>query len=98
MCRWSWDICGMAGTVLAPIWPGYGDALGAPQGGGDAGVGDVLAVVEAFRVDAEQYFDTVPGPLGHAGRGDASRQPERYRRVAQVIGATGQGRGDLGGS
>ena len=40
-----------------------------PQGCVDAGVGGVLAVIEAFGVDAEQDFDAVPGPLGDPWRG-----------------------------
>ncbi len=56
-----------------------------------ARVGDVVAVVEALRVDAEQDFDAVPGPLGDPWRGHPGRQPERYGRVAQVIGTSGQG-------
>src|SRR6266516_2146991 len=85
-CRWSWDICGMPRTGLACIWPGLrGAASSVPQGGIYACVGNVLAVVEALGVDAEQDFDAVPGPLGYAGRGHACGQPERYRCVAQVV-------------
>lgn len=40
------------------------------------GVGDRLAVVQAFGVDAQKDFDTVPGPLGNSRRGDTGRQPE----------------------
>ena len=69
---------------------------GAAEGSVYAGVSDVFPVVEAFGVDAEQDFDAVPGPLGDLCRGDSGVQPERYRRVAQVVGASGQGRGDLG--
>ena len=39
----------------------------------------------------------MPGPLGDAGRGHARSQPERYGCVAQVVRASGEGRGDLGG-
>jgi hypothetical protein len=35
------------------------------QGVGDAPLGDVLLVVDALGVDAEQHFDAVPGPLGY---------------------------------
>jgi hypothetical protein len=68
---------------------------GIPQGGIYARVGDVLAVVEALGVDAEQDFDAVPGALGDSGRGNSGGQPERYGRVAQVVGTTSQRRGDL---
>src|SRR5215471_11015070 len=95
-CRWSWDICGMARTSVAYIWPGPGATSSIPQGCVYPSVGDVVAVVEALGVDAEQDFDAVPGPLGDAGRGHARSQPERYRCVAQVVGAASEGRGDLG--
>ena len=71
-------------------------ASGIPQGGVYPRVGDVLAVIEALGVDAEQDFDAVPGPLGDPWRRHPGRQPERYRRVTQVVGPSGQGRGDLG--
>ena len=67
------------------------------QGGVYAGIGDVIAVVEAFGVDAEQDLDAVHRPLGDPGRGDPGRQPEGYGCVAQVVGPTGQGGGNLGG-
>jgi len=60
-------------------------------------VGDVLAVVEALGVDAEQDFDAVPSPLGHARCGHASSQPERYRCVAQVEGRPARGEATWGG-
>ena len=48
---------------------------GISQSGVNAGVGDVLAVIAALGVDAEQDFDAVPGPLSDPGRGDSGRQP-----------------------
>jgi hypothetical protein len=69
-----------------------------PQGVVYAGVGGVVAVVEALGVDAEQDFDAVPGSLGDAGRGDSGGKPEGYSRVTQVVRASGQGRDDLSGS
>ena len=46
---------------------------GIPQSGVDAGVGDVLAVVEALGVDAQEHFHAVSGPLGDPWRGDTGR-------------------------
>ena len=34
-----------------------------------AGIGDVVAVIEALGIDPKQYFDTVPGALGYTRRG-----------------------------
>lgn len=48
---------------------GASDASGGQERAVDPGVGGVLAVVQALGVDAEQDFDAVPGPLGHAGSG-----------------------------
>jgi hypothetical protein len=64
-CRigYTWD--GSAGSCLAP----WDEASGVPQGGVYARVGDVLAVIEALGVDAEQHFDAVPRSVGHSGWG-----------------------------
>jgi hypothetical protein len=55
------------------------------------GVGGLLAVVEALGVDAEQDFDAVSCSLGDALRRDSGGQPQGHGRVAQVVGASGQG-------
>ena len=60
-------------------------------------VGDLLAVVQAFGIDAEQNFDAVPGPLGHVGGRDSRLEPQRHCRVAKVVGTPGERRGDLRG-
>jgi hypothetical protein len=94
---YTWDgfreIRGTSGLVGQAVpesghgpWDG---ASGIPQGGIYARVGDILAVIQAFGVDAEQDFDAVPGSLGDAGRRYPGGQPERYGRVAQIVGTTG---------
>ncbi len=60
------------------------------QGRVYAGVGDVVTVVEALGIDPEQHFDAVPGAFGDPRRGHPRAQPQRYSRVAQVVGASGQ--------
>ena len=94
---WGCVVAGRSGSRGLPGPVGW-RASGVPQGGVDARVGDVLAVIKALGVNAEQDFDAAPGPLGDPWRGHPGCQPERYRRVAQIVGATGQGRGDLDGS
>ena len=79
VCRWSRDIRGMGFTELRTM-----------EGRVYAGVGDVVAVIEALGVDPEQHFDAVPGPLGDARRRDSRAQPQRYSRVTQVVGSPGQ--------
>ena len=54
-----------AGSRLAP----QDDASGVPQGGVYARAGDVVAVIVALGVDAEQHLDAAPRSLGHLGRG-----------------------------
>jgi hypothetical protein len=67
-----------------------GVSLGLERGV-DALVGDLLAIVEALGVDAEQYFDAVPGPFGDAWRRHPGGQPQRYGRMAQVVGRPARG-------
>ena len=55
-----------------------------------AGVGDVVTVIETLGVDPKQHFDAVPSAFGDPGRRYPRAQPQRYRRVAQVVGAPGQ--------
>jgi hypothetical protein len=55
-----------------------------------AGVGDVVTVVEALGVDPKEHFDAVPSAFGDPGRGNPRAQPQRHRRVAQVVGPPGQ--------
>ena len=71
----------MMNTVAASLSSGVRVPLGL-QRSVDARVGDVLAVVEALGVDAEQDFDAVPGPLGDIGSGDSGVEPEGHCRVA----------------
>jgi len=54
------------------------------------GVGDALAdgagvAVDAVSVDLEQDRDAVPGAAGGLGSGDPGVQPERHRRMPQVV-------------
>jgi hypothetical protein len=67
-----------------------GRASGDQERGVDALVGDGLAVIEAFGVDAEQDFDAVPGPFGDPGRGYSGVEPQRDRCVPQVVRSSGQ--------
>ena len=53
--------------------------------------------VDAVGVDLEQYRDTVPGAAGDLGRRHPGVQPQRYRRVPQVIRAPTERRLVLGG-
>jgi hypothetical protein len=61
--------------------------------------GDPYAVeaMGAARVDAAEYLDAVPGPDGDLGVGDAGVEPAGDTRVAQVVGAFHQRRGELFG-
>ena len=79
---------GLVGQAVFPAGPVLRDeASGIPQRGVYAGVGGVLAVVEAFGLDAEQDFDAVPRTLGNIGGGDSCVEPEGHCRMAQVVGA-----------
>jgi hypothetical protein len=59
-----------------PAWE-LGWASGVPQCSIYPGVGDRLAVIQAFGVDAQKDFDTVPGPLGDSRRGDTGKDAPR---------------------
>ena len=70
--------------------------LGA-EGVGDALVGGIGLPVDAVGVDLQQDRDAVPGPAGDLGRGHPGVQPQRHRRVPQVVGAPAERRPVLGG-
>lgn len=63
----------------------------------DPAVSDPVLALHALRVDAQQDFDAVTGPLGDLGGRDAAVKPQGYRGVPQVVGAGGKRRGDLFG-
>ena len=63
---------------------------------GDALVGCVGLAVDAVGVDLQQDRDAVPGAAGDLGRGHPGVQPQRHRRVPQVIGAAAERRPVLG--
>jgi hypothetical protein len=62
---------------------------------GDPHLRVLFAVVEDWRVDAQQDIDAVPCPFGHLGRRDAGAQPQRDRCMPEVVGATSKWGGDL---
>ena len=62
----------------------------------DARLRDLILAIDALGVDPEEDIHTVPGPLGDLGGRDPGAQPSRYGRVAQVVRALGQRRGELG--
>jgi hypothetical protein len=58
--RYSWDIRGMAAS------PSPGSVM-VLERGIDSLVGHRLALVQALGIDAQEYLDTVPSPLGYVG-------------------------------
>jgi len=79
------DACSVSSSSPG-VWLGVADAKG---------VGDALAVggglaVDAVGVDLEQDRDAVPGAAGDLGGGHPGVQPERHRRVPQVVGAAAE--------
>jgi hypothetical protein len=48
-------------------------------------VGDLTLAVDALGVDAKEDVDAVAGPLGDLGSVHASVEPERYRRMPEVV-------------
>ena len=71
--------------------------LGGAKGVGDALVGGISLPVDAVGVDLQQDGDAVPGPAGDLGGGHPGVQPQRHRRVPQVVGTPPQRRPVLGG-
>ena len=69
---------------------GAGLGLGGAEGVGDALVGGVGLPVDAVGVDLQQDRDAVPGAAGDLGRGHPGVQPQRHRRVPQVVGAAAE--------
>ena len=74
--------------------PGTGSGLGlsGAEGVGDALVGGISLPIDAVGVDLQQDGDAVPGPAGDLSRGDPGVQPQRHRRVPQVIRAAAERR------
>src|SRR5712691_4218777 len=60
------------------------------QPSADALIGYLLVAVDAVSVDAQEHIHAVTGPAGDGRRGDASVQPERRRRVPQVVWSASQ--------
>jgi hypothetical protein len=60
-------------------------------------VGGVGLPVDAVGVDLEQDGDAVPGAAGGLGRGYPGVEPQRDRRVAQVVGSAAKRGTLLGG-
>jgi hypothetical protein len=50
----------------------------------DASVGEVLAVIDALGVDAEQHLHTVTGAFGYLGSGYSGVEPERHARTVSA--------------
>jgi hypothetical protein len=63
--------------------------LGA-EGVGDALVGGVSLCVDAVRVDLEQHGEAVPCTAGDLGGGHPRVEPQRHRRMPQVIRAAAE--------
>jgi hypothetical protein len=59
--------------------------------------GGLFRVGEALGADAEEDGDTVAGPFGDLGGGNACVEPSGQAGVAEVVGAFGEGWGFLGG-
>jgi hypothetical protein len=104
-CGWPWDMRGIntrparmhlpwSGNRTGGSWDQASDGV---QGGVDALVGDGLAVIETFGVDAKQDFHAVPRTSGHVGGGHSRIEPQGDGRVPQVVWPRGQWRGDLSG-
>jgi hypothetical protein len=53
----------------------------------DSPAGDLVMAWYAVGVDGEQDSHAVPGAGGDLGRGSAGGQPQRQRRVPQIVGA-----------
>jgi hypothetical protein len=66
--------------------------LGGAEGVGDALVGGVGLPVDAVGVDLAQDGDAVPSAAGDLSDGHPGVEPQRHRRVLQVIRAAAQRR------
>ena len=75
--------CLLAAVVIFTAGAGLG--LGGGEGVGDALVGGISLAVDAVGVDLEQDSDAVPGAAGDLGRRHPGVQPQRHRRVPQVV-------------
>ena len=75
---------------------GAGLRLCGAEGVGDPLVGGVSLPVDAVGVDLQQDGDAVPGAAGDLGGGHPGVEPQRDRRVPQVIRAAAQRRPVLG--
>jgi hypothetical protein len=51
-----------------------------------------IRAIKAFRVDVEQDFDGVAGPLGNCGRRDTSVESGGHGGMPQIVGCLGQHR------
>jgi hypothetical protein len=78
----------LAVAVLLAVKAALG-VLGA-EGASDALVGGVGLPVDAVGVDLQQDSDAVPGAAGQLGRRHPAVQPQRHRRVPQVIGTSAE--------
>jgi hypothetical protein len=78
---------GVVCTITSALL-GVGDA----ERVGDALIGGVCLSVDAVRVDLEQHGYAVPDAAGDLGRGHPGVQPQRHRRMPQVIGAAAERR------
>jgi len=72
-------------VVAVFLVPGFGLGVLGAEGVGDALVGSISLPVDAVSVDLQQDRDPVPGAAGDLGRGHPGVQPQRHRRVPQVV-------------
>src|SRR5215471_16989322 len=86
--RWPWDIRGMTRQAEAP-------SSAELERGFDPVVGEVLAVIEALGVDAEQHLHAMTSSLGDVGGRYSRVEPERYRGMPQVVLPPGERGRDL---
>ena len=63
---------------------------GLAQSATDALVGHLFVPIDAVGIHAEQHFHRVTSTAGNRGRGNASVEPQRDRRMPQVIGTASQ--------
>ena len=91
-CPFELLTCHFSGCLLAVavfVVGGGRGVLGA-EGVGDAPVGGISLPVYAVGVDLQQDRDAVPGAAGDLGGGHPGIQPQRHRRVPQVIRAAAE--------
>jgi hypothetical protein len=80
---------GLLGVAVALVTEVFLGVLGT-EGLGDALVGGGRLAVGAVRVDLQQDRNPVPGASRDLGRGHPGVQPQRHRRVPQVIRAAAE--------